>query len=183
MWCLCPEKWSNPGGFIYVWVFLARSFSCNWVWKRPFLCNPFWQNHVGQKTSLLLMEALSSCQASISVYLLYPLYHEQRCPWKRALHMHFGSASLMPCCLCLLLQAYSAAVQSQLQWMKQLCLCVEQHVKENTAYFQVCGLCVFLCACLCVTVCVYIVEDEKNICFYSGKRFCVSVHIPRGGQQ
>uniref|UniRef100_A0A2K5EEB6 Microtubule actin crosslinking factor 1 n=1 Tax=Aotus nancymaae TaxID=37293 RepID=A0A2K5EEB6_AOTNA len=33
-------------------------------------------------------------------------------------------------------EAYSAAVQSQLQWMKQLCLCVEQHVKENTAYFQ-----------------------------------------------
>ncbi|OWK04762.1 MACF1, partial [Cervus elaphus hippelaphus] len=35
-------------------------------------------------------------------------------------------------------EAYSAAVQSQLQWMKQLCLCVEQHVKENTAYFQDC---------------------------------------------
>lgn len=34
-------------------------------------------------------------------------------------------------------EAYSAAVQSQLQWMRQLCLCVEQHVKENTAYFQV----------------------------------------------
>lgn len=33
-------------------------------------------------------------------------------------------------------EAYSAAAQSQLQWMKQLCLCVEQHVKENTAYFQ-----------------------------------------------
>nr|XP_023488814.1 microtubule-actin cross-linking factor 1 isoform X28 [Equus caballus] len=33
-------------------------------------------------------------------------------------------------------EAYNAAVQSQLQWMKQLCLCVEQHVKENTAYFQ-----------------------------------------------
>ncbi|XP_074190545.1 microtubule-actin cross-linking factor 1 isoform X19 [Rhinolophus sinicus] len=33
-------------------------------------------------------------------------------------------------------EAYSAAVQSQLQWMRQLCLCVEQHVKENTAYFQ-----------------------------------------------
>ncbi|XP_064028772.1 microtubule-actin cross-linking factor 1 isoform X18 [Pogoniulus pusillus] len=33
-------------------------------------------------------------------------------------------------------EAYSAAVQSQWQWIKQLCLCVEQHVKENTAYFQ-----------------------------------------------
>lgn len=33
-------------------------------------------------------------------------------------------------------EAYSAAVQSQLQWMKQLCLCVEQHIKENAAYFQ-----------------------------------------------
>ncbi|KAM9116256.1 microtubule-actin cross-linking factor 1 isoform 6-T6 [Pangshura tecta] len=33
-------------------------------------------------------------------------------------------------------EAYSAAVQSQWQWIKQLCLCVDQHVKENTAYFQ-----------------------------------------------
>ncbi|XP_038613930.1 microtubule-actin cross-linking factor 1 isoform X2 [Tachyglossus aculeatus] len=33
-------------------------------------------------------------------------------------------------------EAYSAAVQSQWQWIKQLCLCVEQHVKENSAYFQ-----------------------------------------------
>lgn len=34
-------------------------------------------------------------------------------------------------------QAYSAAVHTQWQWIKQLCLCVEQHVKENAAYFQV----------------------------------------------
>ncbi|XP_067390080.1 microtubule-actin cross-linking factor 1 isoform X14 [Emydura macquarii macquarii] len=33
-------------------------------------------------------------------------------------------------------EAYSAAVQSQWQWIKQLCLCVELHVKENAAYFQ-----------------------------------------------
>ncbi|KAE8624629.1 hypothetical protein XENTR_v10006010 [Xenopus tropicalis] len=33
-------------------------------------------------------------------------------------------------------EAYSAAVVSQWQWVKQLCLCVEQHLKENTAYFQ-----------------------------------------------
>ncbi|KAM8975105.1 microtubule-actin cross-linking factor 1 [Pelodytes ibericus] len=33
-------------------------------------------------------------------------------------------------------EAYSAAVLSQWQWVQQLCLCVEQHVKENTAYFQ-----------------------------------------------
>ncbi|XP_077193455.1 microtubule-actin cross-linking factor 1 isoform X16 [Paroedura picta] len=33
-------------------------------------------------------------------------------------------------------EAYSAAVQTQWQWMKQLCLCVDQHVTENTAYFQ-----------------------------------------------
>ncbi|XP_074073694.1 microtubule-actin cross-linking factor 1 isoform X3 [Macrotis lagotis] len=33
-------------------------------------------------------------------------------------------------------EAYSAAIQSQWQWMKQLCLCVEQHIKENSAYFQ-----------------------------------------------
>ncbi|CAH2222203.1 microtubule-actin cross-linking factor 1 isoform X20 [Pelobates cultripes] len=33
-------------------------------------------------------------------------------------------------------EAYSAAVLSQWQWVQQLCLCVEQHVKENSAYFQ-----------------------------------------------
>uniref|UniRef100_A0ABM5ETF4 Microtubule-actin cross-linking factor 1 isoform X3 n=1 Tax=Pogona vitticeps TaxID=103695 RepID=A0ABM5ETF4_9SAUR len=33
-------------------------------------------------------------------------------------------------------EAYSAAVQTQWQWIKQLCLCVDQHVEENTAYFQ-----------------------------------------------
>ncbi|XP_056651159.1 microtubule-actin cross-linking factor 1 isoform X5 [Monodelphis domestica] len=33
-------------------------------------------------------------------------------------------------------EAYSAAIQSQWQWMKQLCLCVEHHVKENSTYFQ-----------------------------------------------
>ncbi|XP_054854819.1 microtubule-actin cross-linking factor 1 isoform X2 [Eublepharis macularius] len=33
-------------------------------------------------------------------------------------------------------EAYSAAVQTQWQWIKQLCLCVDQHVTENTAYFQ-----------------------------------------------
>ncbi|XP_041438138.1 microtubule-actin cross-linking factor 1 isoform X18 [Xenopus laevis] len=33
-------------------------------------------------------------------------------------------------------EAYSAAVISQWQWVKQLCLCVEQHLKENSAYLQ-----------------------------------------------
>ncbi|XP_062818934.1 microtubule-actin cross-linking factor 1 isoform X6 [Anolis carolinensis] len=33
-------------------------------------------------------------------------------------------------------EAYRAAMQTQWQWIRQLCLCVEQHVKENTAYFQ-----------------------------------------------
>ncbi|XP_075709206.1 microtubule-actin cross-linking factor 1-like isoform X17 [Rhinoderma darwinii] len=33
-------------------------------------------------------------------------------------------------------EAYSAAVVSQWQWVQQLCLCVEQHLKENSAYFQ-----------------------------------------------
>ncbi|OCT57052.1 hypothetical protein XELAEV_18004054mg [Xenopus laevis] len=36
-------------------------------------------------------------------------------------------------------EAYSAAVVSQWQWVKQLCLCVEQHLKENSAYFQFCN--------------------------------------------
>ncbi|CAI5691523.1 unnamed protein product [Oreochromis niloticus] len=33
-------------------------------------------------------------------------------------------------------EAYSAALQTQWQWVDQLCLCVEQHLKDNTAYFQ-----------------------------------------------
>ncbi|XP_066494280.1 microtubule-actin cross-linking factor 1 isoform X1 [Tiliqua scincoides] len=33
-------------------------------------------------------------------------------------------------------EAYGAALQTQWQWIKQLCLCVDQHVKENMAYFQ-----------------------------------------------
>lgn len=34
-------------------------------------------------------------------------------------------------------QAYSAALQTQWQWVNQLCLCVEEHLKDNSAYFQV----------------------------------------------
>uniref|UniRef100_W5K6X2 Microtubule actin crosslinking factor 1 n=1 Tax=Astyanax mexicanus TaxID=7994 RepID=W5K6X2_ASTMX len=34
------------------------------------------------------------------------------------------------------LEAYSAALQTQWQWVRQLCVCVEQHLKDNTAYFQ-----------------------------------------------
>ncbi|CAK6977081.1 microtubule-actin cross-linking factor 1 isoform X1 [Scomber scombrus] len=33
-------------------------------------------------------------------------------------------------------EAYSAALQTQWQWVDQLCVCVEQHLKDNTAYFQ-----------------------------------------------
>ncbi|XP_073787914.1 microtubule-actin cross-linking factor 1 isoform X28 [Danio rerio] len=33
-------------------------------------------------------------------------------------------------------EAYSAALQTQWQWIKELCVCVEQHLKDNTAYFQ-----------------------------------------------
>ncbi|XP_073668846.1 microtubule-actin cross-linking factor 1, isoforms 1/2/3/4/5 isoform X10 [Paramisgurnus dabryanus] len=33
-------------------------------------------------------------------------------------------------------EAYSAALQTQWQWVKELCICVEQHLKDNTAYFQ-----------------------------------------------
>ncbi|XP_061903360.1 LOW QUALITY PROTEIN: microtubule-actin cross-linking factor 1 [Entelurus aequoreus] len=34
------------------------------------------------------------------------------------------------------LEAYSAALQTQWQWVDQLCVCVEQHLKDNTVYFQ-----------------------------------------------
>ncbi|XP_069751825.1 microtubule-actin cross-linking factor 1 isoform X3 [Narcine bancroftii] len=34
------------------------------------------------------------------------------------------------------IEAYSAALQTQWNWIKQLCCCVEQHLKDNTAYFQ-----------------------------------------------
>ncbi|CAL8397015.1 unnamed protein product, partial [Gadus morhua 'NCC'] len=33
-------------------------------------------------------------------------------------------------------EAYSAALQTQWQWVRQLCVCVEQHLKDNAAYFQ-----------------------------------------------
>ncbi|XP_059365704.1 microtubule-actin cross-linking factor 1 isoform X12 [Carassius carassius] len=33
-------------------------------------------------------------------------------------------------------EAYSAALQTQWQWIKELCICVEQHLKNNTTYFQ-----------------------------------------------
>ncbi|XP_053719860.1 microtubule-actin cross-linking factor 1 isoform X20 [Synchiropus splendidus] len=33
-------------------------------------------------------------------------------------------------------EAYSAALQTQCQWVDQLCVCVEQHLKDNTSYFQ-----------------------------------------------
>ncbi|CAF94383.1 unnamed protein product, partial [Tetraodon nigroviridis] len=33
-------------------------------------------------------------------------------------------------------EAYSAALQTQWQWVNQLCLCVEEHLKDNSAYFQ-----------------------------------------------
>ncbi|TNN50810.1 Microtubule-actin cross-linking factor 1, isoforms 1/2/3/5 [Liparis tanakae] len=36
-------------------------------------------------------------------------------------------------------EAYSAALQTQGQWVDQLCVCVEQHLKDNTAYFQFMG--------------------------------------------
>ncbi|XP_075995247.1 microtubule-actin cross-linking factor 1 isoform X3 [Genypterus blacodes] len=36
-------------------------------------------------------------------------------------------------------EAYSAALQTQWQWVDQLCSCVEQHLKDNTAYFQFMG--------------------------------------------
>ncbi|XP_032720379.1 dystonin isoform X15 [Lontra canadensis] len=36
----------------------------------------------------------------------------------------------------LTIEAYRAAMQTQWSWILQLCQCVEQHVKENTAYFE-----------------------------------------------
>ncbi|XP_058590292.1 dystonin isoform X3 [Neofelis nebulosa] len=36
----------------------------------------------------------------------------------------------------LTIEAYRAAMQTQWSWVLQLCQCVEQHVKENTAYFE-----------------------------------------------
>ncbi|XP_051711531.1 dystonin isoform X35 [Oryctolagus cuniculus] len=36
----------------------------------------------------------------------------------------------------LTIEAYKAAMQTQWSWILQLCQCVEQHIKENTAYFE-----------------------------------------------
>lgn len=40
-------------------------------------------------------------------------------------------------------QAYRAAMQTQWSWILQLCHCVEQHMKENTGYFDVSFAAVF----------------------------------------
>lgn len=55
------------------------------------------------------------------------------------LHLWDISLILSNCCLHLSAryQAYSAALQTQWQWVNQLCVCVEQHLKDNRAYFQV----------------------------------------------
>lgn len=34
------------------------------------------------------------------------------------------------------LKAYRAAMQTQWSWILQLCHCVEQHLRENAAYFE-----------------------------------------------
>ncbi|XP_077599175.1 microtubule-actin cross-linking factor 1 isoform X4 [Stigmatopora nigra] len=34
------------------------------------------------------------------------------------------------------LEAYAAALRTQWQWVEQLCLCVERHLQDNTAYFK-----------------------------------------------
>lgn len=46
-------------------------------------------------------------------------------------HFHFLLKNLSP------LKAYRAAMQTQWSWILQLCHCVEQHLKENAAYFEV----------------------------------------------
>lgn len=38
---------------------------------------------------------------------------------------------------CAVWQSFQAALQTQWSWMLQLCCCIEAHLKENTAYFQV----------------------------------------------
>lgn len=43
----------------------------------------------------------------------------------------FCKVSLSP------LKAYRAAMQTQWSWILQLCHCVEQHLRENAAYFEV----------------------------------------------
>lgn len=34
------------------------------------------------------------------------------------------------------IEAYRAAMQTQWSWILQLCQCVEQHIQENSAYFE-----------------------------------------------
>ncbi|ETE68158.1 Microtubule-actin cross-linking factor 1, partial [Ophiophagus hannah] len=55
-----------------------------------------------------------------------------------SLENHPAKQTVEHSCGCLF-QAYSAAVQTQWHWIKQLCLCVDQHLRENTAYFQFFG--------------------------------------------
>lgn len=49
----------------------------------------------------------------------------------------FGDCNDLKCHIFQLLQAYKAAMQTQWSWIVQLCSCVDQHLKENAAYFEV----------------------------------------------
>lgn len=50
--------------------------------------------------------------------------------WVRSQLMHSS-------CLLCVLQSFTAALQTQWSWILQLCCCIEAHLKENTAYYQV----------------------------------------------
>uniref|UniRef100_F6PJQ3 Proteasomal ubiquitin receptor ADRM1 n=1 Tax=Xenopus tropicalis TaxID=8364 RepID=F6PJQ3_XENTR len=52
-------------------------------------------------------------------------------------------------------EAFQAALQTQWSWMLQLCCCIEAHLKENTAYFQVPPLAIDLLS--------WVEENQKRI--------------------
>lgn len=63
------------------------------------------------------------------------------------------------------LQAYKAAMQTQWSWILQLCSCVEQHLKENAAYFEVCFQ--YLKSTLKLLPVLVLIQPHSSVQFFS----------------
>ncbi|XP_026520901.1 dystonin [Notechis scutatus] len=79
------------------------------------------QSHTAEKKALGMGEGKINSSYSFSHYRELGL----------GLHRHIWF--FISFCI---LQAYRAAMQTQWSWILQLCQCVEQHLRENTAYFE-----------------------------------------------
>lgn len=182
-------KWLGPHSFqitiqtgparegVFMLGFAGRSSSCSWVWKRPF-CVTLSTKSSWIKTSFLLMQL----PIKYFHYLLYLLYHEQRCPWKRALHMYFGSINLMPCSLCLVVAGLQCCCPVPVAVDEAAVLvcwaaCERKHCLLSGIWALCSSVCMFMCDC----VCVYCRWWEEYSFLFWQEILCVCIH--RGGQK